>query len=76
MVPLCSEVSRGKRVDSGRDHSTAQFRLRASGCGRAEELGVKRKGKGLCDSPKEVNLPGLALALRVCGSAIRRVPGC
>lgn len=64
-------------MDGGRDHSTAQLRLTASGCSRTEKLGVsKQEGRGVCDSPKDVTLPELALALRVHGSATRRAPSC
>lgn len=63
-------------MDGGRDHSTAQLRLTASGCSRTEKLGVSRKGEGVCDSPRDVTLPELALALRVYGSATRRAPSC
>lgn len=65
ILPLCSKVSSGKRVDSRRNRSTAQLHLTASRCDLAEKLRVKRRGEGFCASSKEGNLLGLALAPNV-----------
>lgn len=59
-------------MDSGRGPLNCPAPPYSLRCSRTEKLGVNRKGEGFRDSPKDVTLPGLALALRVYGSATRR----